>query len=543
MTDKINKNIRYYLPNDPYYYEVDNLPLQDLLTNDERLQIQIDDLRSQLDVTQGRASFGELKPFLSDGDPGRVFVNPGNFLARMDSASDRFTGLEETQDNQDLSLPTADVKTTDAESNAQFLASGTARTSLVRLRLNEDGTVPSVPISAGNVEDYPADSDSLPPAYRLDLVYVKAEKSEDQDGGTPSLSVLRGAYFIRGANGAFGRSGTDLPRYENTGTKSNPRTMIQDVNDVPPVLIEAKTNPEDGKPLFTTVPTADILNSKGYEDTPLRQSPDGTSINVADLVDYVASQSNSSFGLPICYVLVPFNYIEGTALTEDNLIDIRPFFRSNELTLPERQAIATADAPNILNPFTTLRSINKKFAYEINRNFSAGTIQSQIDQLNTLIATLQAQVDNIPIIGEQTVGTSVFWLSTPHSILNNYSSAAGLTNVKLKTIPGLENIHDQVTNILFTAYGFMAALDSGSFEGGAGTLEVGAPGHALFVALAGRSSGKEDRTGAGGGANWQPVGRDNSGDNAIQFQIPYRFDNGVYYKVVGYTTGIALQRG
>jgi len=543
MTDKINKNIRYYLPNDPYYYEVDNLPLQDLLTNDERLQIQIDDLRSQLDVTQGRASFGELKPFLSDGDPGRVFVNPGNFLARMDSASDRFTGLEETQDNQDLSLPTADVKTTDVESNAQFLASGTARTSLVRLRLNEDGTVPSVPISAGNVEDYPADSDSLPPAYRLDLVYVKAEKSEDQDGGTPSLSVLRGAYFIRGANGAFGRSGTDLPRYENTGTKSNPRTMIQDVNNVPPVLIEAKTNPGDGKPLFTTVPTADILNSKGYENTPLRQSPDGASINVADLVDYVASQSNSSFGLPICYVLVPFNYIEGTALTEDNLIDIRPFFRSNELTLPERQAIATADAPNILNPFTTLRSINKKFAYEINRNFSAGTIQSQIDQLNTLIGTLQAQVDNIPIIGEQTVGTSVSWLSTPYTILSNVTGTKPLTTVKLKTIPGLENIHSQITNILFTAYAFQAGPDGGGFENGAGTLEVGAPGYAMFVALACRAAGSRDLTGAGGGANWQPVGRDDSGDNAIQYEIPLRFDEGVYYKVVGYTTGIALQRG
>mgnify|MGYP003108493119 CR=1 FL=1 len=542
MTDRINKNIRYYLPNDPYYYEVDNLPLQDLLTNDERLQIQIDQLRSQLDVSQGRGSFGELKPFISEGDPGRVFVNPGNFLARMDSASDRFTGLEETQDNQDLSLPTADVKTTDIDSNAQFLASGTARTSLVRLRLNEDGTVPSVPITAGDVEDYPQNSNSLPPAYRLDLVYVKAEKSEDQDGGTPSLSVLRGAYFIRGNDGAFGRSGSNLARYESTGTKSNPRTMIQDVNEVPPVLIEAKTNPSDGKPLFTTVPTSDILNSKSYENTPLRQSPDGASVNVDDLVDYVASQSNSSFGLPICYVLVPFNYIEGTALTEDNLIDIRPFFRSNELTLPERQAIATADAPNILNPFATLRSINKKFAYEINRNFSAGTIQSQIDQLNALLGTLQTQVDDIPIIGEQTVGTSIHWLATPHRILNNFTSTTGLNTVKVRTIPGLAEIADQVTNLLFTAYGFMRTIDSGGFESGAGRLKVGAPGRPLYVGLAGRSSGNGDETGSGGGANWQPVGRDDANDNAIQYQISEKFDNGVYYEIVGYTTGIALQR-
>ena len=33
----INENIRWYKPNDPYYYEVDNLPLIDLLSNDKSL--------------------------------------------------------------------------------------------------------------------------------------------------------------------------------------------------------------------------------------------------------------------------------------------------------------------------------------------------------------------------------------------------------------------------------------------------------------------------------------------------------------------------
>tara|TARA_R110000744_G_scaffold163883_1_gene280951 strand:- start:97 stop:1101 length:1005 start_codon:yes stop_codon:yes gene_type:complete len=34
----INENIRWYKPNDPYYYEVDNLPLIDLLNNDKSLR-------------------------------------------------------------------------------------------------------------------------------------------------------------------------------------------------------------------------------------------------------------------------------------------------------------------------------------------------------------------------------------------------------------------------------------------------------------------------------------------------------------------------
>ena len=33
--ERINPNIRYYLPGDPYYYEVDNLPLKDLQANDD----------------------------------------------------------------------------------------------------------------------------------------------------------------------------------------------------------------------------------------------------------------------------------------------------------------------------------------------------------------------------------------------------------------------------------------------------------------------------------------------------------------------------
>ena len=394
MSDKINKNIRYYLPNDPYYYEVDNLPLQDLLDNDDRLQIQLDQIKAQIDITQGRGNFAELKPYVNTGDPGRVFVNPGNFLARIDSASDRYTGLQETEDFGNISNPTHPdgVKTVDAESNAQWIASGTARTSLVRLYKNADGTNPSVPITAGEAADYPSTTNSLPPAYRLDLVYVRANPAEDQDNGTPSLGVARGAYFIRGDGGSASRSGSQLQRYADVANNKDPRTMIQDVNDVPPELIAAKVNPADGKALYTTVPTIDILDSKFGGESPASRG-DGASININDIVDYVTAQQNYSFGLPVCYVLVPFNYIEGTALTEDNLIDIRPFFRTNELTLSERQAIATADQPSLLNPFVTQSGLRKNMGVEIARNPNRSDIQTQIYEVESAIPTFSATQD------------------------------------------------------------------------------------------------------------------------------------------------------
>jgi len=47
MSD-IKRNIRFYQPNDPYYWQVDNLPLTDLLANDIILENRIDDLETSL---------------------------------------------------------------------------------------------------------------------------------------------------------------------------------------------------------------------------------------------------------------------------------------------------------------------------------------------------------------------------------------------------------------------------------------------------------------------------------------------------------------
>ena len=71
--------VRKYKANDPYYWEIDNIPLKQLQEN-------CNWLKSQLGGTPGtettgpitRAQLDELRPFV-DGLPGRkVFVNPKN---------------------------------------------------------------------------------------------------------------------------------------------------------------------------------------------------------------------------------------------------------------------------------------------------------------------------------------------------------------------------------------------------------------------------------------------------------------------------------
>ena len=83
MADRINEDIRFYLPADPYYYQVDNLPLEDLLTNDVRLQNQIDELKaSNTGNTVTRNGIRELQPFIDDALPGTVSIRSGNFIGR-----------------------------------------------------------------------------------------------------------------------------------------------------------------------------------------------------------------------------------------------------------------------------------------------------------------------------------------------------------------------------------------------------------------------------------------------------------------------------
>ena len=55
----IKRNIRYYQPNDPYYWEVDNLPLTDLLSNDVVLENRVNELEALLAGLERRLILGK----------------------------------------------------------------------------------------------------------------------------------------------------------------------------------------------------------------------------------------------------------------------------------------------------------------------------------------------------------------------------------------------------------------------------------------------------------------------------------------------------
>tara|TARA_R110000765_G_scaffold84080_1_gene162878 strand:- start:283 stop:1413 length:1131 start_codon:yes stop_codon:yes gene_type:complete len=86
MAVTINEKIRFFKANDPYYYEVDNLPLIDLLENDKSLRDEINDilLNNQVWATE---NFVTDRIQLTIGTPGTINISgdgstvPNNVVA------------------------------------------------------------------------------------------------------------------------------------------------------------------------------------------------------------------------------------------------------------------------------------------------------------------------------------------------------------------------------------------------------------------------------------------------------------------------------
>ena len=80
---KFTDPIRYYKANDPYYWEIDNIPLQQLHENCLWLK---DQIQGRNDVSGIRRSqIVELKPH-APGNSRKIFVEPGNFTGRVNDA-------------------------------------------------------------------------------------------------------------------------------------------------------------------------------------------------------------------------------------------------------------------------------------------------------------------------------------------------------------------------------------------------------------------------------------------------------------------------
>ena len=405
----IKRKIRFYQPNDPYYWEVDNLPLTDLLDNDLILEERLKTLEDSLSagdsdgtlggggggggtagggdaILSGTISLGsitDLKGFSEPftGNPGRhgkVFVNPGKFVARVQLPATRQNGSGMMRDhctyfnNEDIygagGLDSTDSNTQDFVRESR----GVARTALIEFLSTAGGAARGIDIPSFDDSDFNGGDPTL---ERLDLVYIRGEKPLDCQGDaatTPSdyvqnalpqarLGIIKGAYFRTVPVGGTNSNG---PRFTDGVDRTSGRTIGMANADMPVDTL---------LPNFGTVPMPDDLVNFAWHRNYDTQTQDLSIQQLATKqIEYQAG-----FAIPVAYVRVPRSYREGDAIDPLNVIDIRPFIRSTELDYNERAAIAAAVAPNGHNYFIT--KFNLQNEYTIPLDTRLGIVESTLN--------------------------------------------------------------------------------------------------------------------------------------------------------------------
>mgnify|MGYP003999425165 CR=1 FL=1 len=369
MSKIINENIRFYKETDPYYWEVDNLPLQDLLANDKELEEAILTLAPQIsggkdnDLSKikdglasarrkgakirnlkgptvqmiGREGFDDLLPYAGDGD-GKVYVSPGIFEARAGHWPYYNQGLDEHDADTDPNrendhLVTTGEKGEHRKRNESWHYPGRMET--FQLLKEADLTNPSVLLSSFDAGAFANNSTAFP-QYRIDLIGVAGDKDK------PFLFVIEGAGLLSAQwedrfkiSASKGYIYADAWENDPVSTSHSGRTPKLSFNGITRT-VGAAPLPSD---LFNAAP--------GIVDSILQGDP------------------SLKFGIPVCFVYVPAGHTAGDNITDNQIIDARPFFKSNELTLKERQAIAVADPhPNLTNPFIT-KAVTDSLSSEI----------------------------------------------------------------------------------------------------------------------------------------------------------------------------------
>jgi len=80
--------VRHFKANDPYYYEVDNIPIKQLEESKNFLKDQVDGIlrdRANFKISVSRNEINELQPFATGSDR-KVRVKPGRYTARVNDA-------------------------------------------------------------------------------------------------------------------------------------------------------------------------------------------------------------------------------------------------------------------------------------------------------------------------------------------------------------------------------------------------------------------------------------------------------------------------
>ena len=444
--------IRYFTSTDPYYWEVDNIPLKQLQENDQWLKDQIEEGFKNFRVSVERQDILELKPF-TDTEDNVVKVKPGRFTARINDgySSDRLQIIERvagkvfnepnvwrfaTYDDPDLAVIIDKINSNDGD-DALFLNGLMERNFTWHMRgpyepypdMNSDSTLGNLmgPVlklyqwpgagafnSAGisgqwaqdhptnrgfgmrgaaaietiltkywrgvfrlSIVDIPEDLSIEVPAFnqrdfdyydennnliqnndasvRIDLLFIYSKPIDASSTRVKSTRLETYKFLSAPELGLVRGAGVLLNKaLPNSGHISNTLATFDD-NDNLSIL----ASPADAE---STRGGFDGLNVRGSFP-----SPDDL-LNIAPLIiDELETNDTRLVGqsvLPVAYIVVKKNaetnqYGE-VILTNDDIIDIRPFLRTAELTYNERAGIAAATPQlSIANPVITDSKLNR----------------------------------------------------------------------------------------------------------------------------------------------------------------------------------------
>lgn len=438
---KFTDPIRYFKENDPYYWEIDNIPLKQLQENVLWLKDQLQLIPEEEDFTGvTRSDINELKPYVDDTGT-LVKVKPGRFIARINDAYNK-TPL------QKLSLLSGGDGTNDlSEYNTKFGVDD-ATTDFADFVLGRiKSSVAASALSLNGLIDRVVSWDPL--YYVLDTSNIQFLNGHPGAQGTWPHEEL--GYSLRRFIGTVQRNSQELANEFVKQFRGLARTAVVDVSDtlsleVPPFndadyfyidqngtkqLISGATLRFDllfvySKPIDTSSTTINKWNSNNPTTllSPQLGLIKGAGVGVAQLTTngsinqyrqpkdavgnnqilaHVADQNITTNGfqginlhgsfpspddlmnlapviqekfesndprligqtiLPLAYIVVRKDAAVGVGgvpiLTSSDIIDIRPFLRTAELTYNERAGICAAvPSISLANPIATKYNVEK----------------------------------------------------------------------------------------------------------------------------------------------------------------------------------------
>ena len=499
--------VRHFKSNDPYYYEVDNIPVKQLEESQNFLKDQVDGIiarqNNKQDIEIDRSGFSELKPYVT-GDDRKVRVKPGKFTARINDGYTmtplqvirQVAGFSNYKDANGIS----DLNTWEVETNIGTYVSGVLnefQQGLLGDALNMNGLAErafvfpvwdddgfhlakgfdvSGTITPGYSQfddDFSADDrppypnfvgtllkNSTPETTR-DLILIK--NVYDPDAQNVPQGNQQGrveAEFIRRWRGAIRTSIVDVPEelvatvpdfdsndffYTDEAGTRQPLAANQRIDLLfiysKAVDAESTTIPSfdaNGSPTVLTEPALGILkgagigisretasNDENADDRVSLQTLDGTPImlahpgdengnntgftteagvikgsfpspddlmNLAPLLseqlETTAFQLIGQSILPVAYVRVqsPGGPI-ADLITDEDVIDIRPFFRTTELTYNERAGIAAATPQiSIANPVVSEANLEKV------RKEVVGSFDNRVATIEAAVGVVEEEI-------------------------------------------------------------------------------------------------------------------------------------------------------